>query len=84
MMSMPFDVTIDGFDCFFAALADDWLSHCLLMYDKESLHKTVGRCLWGVQYEASRGPTLPVGRSLLSANALSFRYLTGRPFDALI
>ena len=45
MMSMLFDVKIDGFDCFFAALADDWPPHCLLMYDKESLHNTVGRPL---------------------------------------
>ena len=33
MMSVPFDVTIDGFDCFFVALAVDWPPHigCLSM-----------------------------------------------------
>ena len=80
------------FRLFFAALADDWPPRCLLDYvwegiltqDRRKTFRHRRRGLWGVQYGASRGSTLPVGRSLLSANALPFRYLTGRPFDALI
>jgi len=50
------------------------------MYDKESLHKIVGRHIKCGDNKGLHGPTLPVGWSPLSANTLPIRYLTGRAF----